>query len=417
MDQPVQRGVGNVPTLPIPRWEFIALAAALMALNALAIDVMLPAMQQIGESLGVADENSRQLVITAYIVGFGGGQLFFGPVSDRLGRRGPLLLGLAVYVLAALGAAFAPSFTMLLVLRFIQGLGAASTRVIAVSVVRDTHGGRAMAEVMSLVFMVFMVIPVIAPSIGQVIILFAEWHAIFLVIAGLALAFTIWTAMRLPETLRPENRRDFTVSAIAEGFRMVVTNRSSFCYTVATTAVFGGLFGFINSAQQIFIGIYDTGTSFPLLFALVAGMMAISSFLNARFVGRFGMRALSQAALLGFLTVSTLTFVLSLFGPIPLPLFLTLFALAMFQFPWIGSNFNAMAMEHLGHVAGMASSIQGFVTTLGGGVIGALIGQAFNGTVVPLAAGYCFAGLFALCLVLVAERGRLFAPINPPVSH
>ena len=413
MDQSVSPAPAGTKTLP--RWEFIALMAALMALNALAIDIMLPAMQQIGESLGVADENQRQLVVTAYVVGFGGAQLFFGPISDRWGRRGPLLVGLCVYVLAAFAAAFSPTFGWLLALRFIQGMGAAATRVIAVSVVRDTFGGRQMAEVMSLVFMVFMVIPVIAPSIGQLVILFAEWHAIFLVIAALGLVFTIWSALRLPETLRPENQRPFTLASIAEGFRIVVTNRMSFCYTIAATAIFGALFGFINSAQQVFIGIYDTGTMFPVLFAMVAGMMAVSSFLNSRFVGRFGMRRLSQAALIGFLIVTSIIFVLSLLGPIPLPLFIGLFALAMFQFPWIGSNFNAMAMEPLGHVAGIASSIQGFVTTLGGGIIGALIGQAFDGSVTPLSAGYCGAALFALGCVLVAEKGRMFQGINPPV--
>ena len=413
MDQSVSPAPAGTKTLP--RWEFIALMAALMALNALAIDIMLPAMQQIGESLGVADENQRQLVVTAYVVGFGGAQLFFGPISDRWGRRRPLLVGLCVYVLAAFAAAFSPTFGWLLALRFIQGMGAAATRVIAVSVVRDTFGGRQMAEVMSLVFMVFMVIPVIAPSIGQLVILFAEWHAIFLVIAALGLVFTIWSALRLPETLRPENQRPFTLASIAEGFRIVVTNRMSFCYTIAATAIFGALFGFINSAQQVFIGIYDTGTMFPLLFAMVAGMMAVSSFLNSRFVGRFGMRRLSQAALIGFLIVTSIIFVLSLLGPIPLPLFIGLFALAMFQFPWIGSNFNAMAMEPLGHVAGIASSIQGFVTTLGGGIIGALIGQAFDGSVMPLSAGYAGAALFALGCVLVAEKGRLFQGINPPV--
>ena len=413
MDQSVSPAPAGTKTLP--RWEFIALMAALMALNALAIDIMLPAMQQIGESLGVAEENQRQLVVTAYVVGFGGAQLFFGPISDRWGRRGPLLVGLCVYVLAAFAAAFSPTFGWLLALRFIPGMGAAATRVIAVSVVRDTFGGRQMAEVMSLVFMVFMVIPVIAPSIGQLVILFAEWHAIFLVIAALGLVFTIWSALRLPETLRPENQRPFTLASIAEGFRIVVTNRMSFCYTIAATAIFGALFGFINSAQQVFIGIYDTGTMFPLLFAMVAGMMAVSSFLNSRFVGRFGMRRLSQAALIGFLIVTSIIFVLSLLGPIPLPLFIGLFALAMFQFPWIGSNFNAMAMEPLGHVAGIASSIQGFVTTLGGGIIGALIGQAFDGSVTPLSAGYCGAALFALGCVLVAEKGRMFQGINPPV--
>ena len=190
--------------------EFIALAAALMALNALAIDIMLPGLQQIGASLGVENENHRQYVISAYIAGFGIAQLFFGPLSDRFGRRMPLLFGLAIYVVAAFAAAFAPSFEALLILRVIQGVGAAATRVITISVVRDTFGGRAMAEVMSLVFMVFMIIPVVAPGIGQVIMLFSEWHMIFVAMAGIALVFTIWTAWRLPETLHPEYRRPFT---------------------------------------------------------------------------------------------------------------------------------------------------------------------------------------------------------------
>jgi MFS transporter, DHA1 family, multidrug resistance protein len=401
--------------LPIPRYEFIALAAALMALNALAIDIMLPGLQQIGASLGVADENARQYVITAYIIGFGAAQLAFGPVSDRFGRRGPLLIGLAVYVLAAFGAVFAPNFAALLVLRLVQGMGAAATRVIAVSAVRDCFGGRQMAEVMSLVFMVFMAIPVIAPGLGQLVMLFAEWPMIFVLMGLMSLAVLLWTAFRLPETLRPENRRPFTLAALTGGFRIVVTNRMSLWYTAATTVMFGALFGFINSAQQIYVGIYEVGVWFPVLFAAVAGLMAVASFINSRLVVRFGMRRLSHGALLGFLAVTTLGFVLSLIGPVPLALYMTIYALAMFQFAWIGSNFNALAMEPLGHVAGMASSIQGFVTTLGGGIIGAVIGQAFDGTITPFAAGYCGAAVVALLFVLVAERGKLFRAVNAPV--
>jgi MFS transporter, DHA1 family, multidrug resistance protein len=235
--------------------------------------------------------------------------------------------------------------------------------------------------------------------------------------AVLALAVSVWTALRLPETLHPEFRRPFTVAAIAEGFKIVVTNRMSLCYTLASTALFAALFGFINSAQQVYVGIYDAGAWFPVLFAAVAGLMAVSSFLNSRFVGRFGTRRLSHGALLGFLTVTALIFVLSLLGPISLPLFVGLFAIAMFQFSWIGSNFNTLAMEPLGHVAGMASSIQGFVTTLGGGTLGALIGQAFDGTVTPLAAGYFCAAVGGLVFVLIAEKGRLFRSVNPPLRH
>lgn len=401
--------------LGLPRWEFIALVAALMALNALAIDIMLPGLQQIGASLGVENENHRQYVITAYILGFGAPQLIYGPISDRFGRRWPLLIGMIVYVAAAAAASFAPSFEMLLAMRFLQGLGAAGTRVIAVSLVRDVFGGRAMAEVMSLVFMVFMIIPVIAPLLGQGVMLFSEWHMIFVVMAAVAVVATVWTFLRLPETLAPEKRRPFTVAAIAAGFRIVLTNRVALCYTLASTLVFGGLFGFINSAQQIYVGIYGLGVWFPVLFAFVAGMMAVSSFANSRLVGRFGMRRLSHGALIGFIAVNIVTFSLALAGPIPLVVFATLFTLAMLQFGWIGSNFNAIAMEPLGHVAGTASAIQGFIQTLGGGVLGAAIGQAFDGTVVPFTAGFCLLGFGALVLVLIGERGRLFRTYSPPV--
>jgi MFS transporter, DHA1 family, multidrug resistance protein len=405
----------QVAASPIPRWEFIALAAALMALNALAIDIMLPGLQQIGASLGVENENHRQLVITAYIAGFGIAQLVFGPLSDRFGRRPPLLFGLAVYVAAALGAAFAPSFETLLILRVVQGMGAASTRVITVSVIRDVFGGRAMAEVMSLVFMVFMIIPVIAPGLGQLVMLFSEWHMIFVVMAVIALAFTTWTALRLPETLHPEYRRAFDPRTVADGFRIVLTNRVSLCYTLAVTSVFGALFGFINSAQQIYVGIYGLGVWFPVVFAAIAGMMAVSSFANSRLVGRFGMRKLSHGALVGFIAVTTVWFVLSLFGQLPIYVFVPLFAAAMLQFGWIGSNFNSIAMEPLGHLAGTASSVQGFMQTVGGGVIGATIGQLFDGTTTPLAAGFCAVSIVALFFVLIAERGTLFhAHEQPP---
>jgi len=193
----------------IPRWEFIALCAALMALNSLAIDIMLPALQQIGASLGVENENHRQYVIAAYVVGFGGAQLFFGPLS-RFGRRPPLIAGLVIYILAASAAAVAPSFATLLACRFVQGIGAAATRVISVSIVRDTFEGRRMAEVMSLIFMVFMAIPVVAPGIGQILMLLASWHFIFVAMAVGALLTSAWALLRLPETLHPNTASPLT---------------------------------------------------------------------------------------------------------------------------------------------------------------------------------------------------------------
>ena len=393
----------------------MALAAALMALNAMAIDVMLPALQQIGAALGVEDANSRQLVISAYIAGFGAAQLFYGPIADRFGRRGPLFFGLAVYVATAFACVFAPSFGVLLAMRFLQGIGAASTRVIAISAIRDVFGGRQMAEVLSMVMMVFMVIPVIAPSLGQAAMIFGNWPTIFLLMGGASFLIMMWAMLRLPETLAPELRRSLSFGSIAQGFRYVLTNRISLCYTLATTAMLGGLFGFINSAQQIYVDIYDLGSLFPIMFAVGAGLMALSSFSNSRLVGRFGMRRLSHGALLGFLAVSAIWLALALLGQVPFWLFFVLFSLAMFQFGWVGTNFNALAMEPLGHVAGTAAAVQGFIATIGSGLIGALIGQAFDGTLRPLAGGYFMLGIIALVLVLIGEHGRLFRQVNPRI--
>lgn len=399
------------------RAEFIALMAFLMALNALAIDIMLPGLQEIGAALNVENENHRQYVVSAYLIGFGIAQLFYGPIADRFGRRIPMIVGLAIYVVSSLAVVFVPSFESLLLLRFIQGIGSAATRVITVSIVRDVFGGRQMAEVMSLIMMVFMVIPVVAPGTGQVIMLFGDWHWIFVFMAVIAVIVGVWMYVRLPETLAPEDVRPFTVKVIFDGFRIVLTNRVALCYTIASTFIFGALFGFINSAQQIYVGIYGLGVWFPVAFAAVALFMALSSFVNAKLVGRFGMRKLSHASLLGFIAINLIWLVVQLVGPAPMPfaLFITFFALAMFQFGWIGSNFNSLAMEPLGHVAGTASSVLGFMGTIGGSIIGAAIGQAFDGTALPMVAGFFVVSIIGLVFVLIGEKGRLFQAQNKPV--
>lgn len=396
------------PARDISRPEFIALVAALMSLNALAIDVMLPALPYMGEALGVSHENDRQYVLTAYMLGFGCAQLAFGPLSDRFGRRAPLLVGLVIYVIAAFAAAFSHSFALLLLMRFIQGIGAAGTRVIAQSMVRDKFGGRAMAEIMSMVFMVFMAVPIIAPGIGQVILLTGPWEYIFYFMAFLALVVTAWSMARMPETLKPENRRALAPRVVIEGFRLVFTNRMAFSYGLAGMFVFGALFGFINTAQQIYVDIYGLGALFPVAFAAMAGLMAVSSYLNARMVRRLGMRRLSHTALLVFTTISGGWFLITLAGQPPLWLFFTLLAVIMFMFGWAASNMNALSMEPLGAVAGTASSVFGFIQTVGGAILGTVTGQFFDGTLTPVAAGYFILGLAAILCVVVAERGKLF---------
>lgn len=393
----------------ISRPEFIALIAGLMALNALAIDIMLPALPAMGAALGVAHENERQYVLTSYLIGFGIAQLFFGPISDRFGRRPPLMIGLAIYIAAAALAVMAPNFFTLLVLRFIQGVGAAATRVVGQSAVRDRFEGRAMAEVMSLIFMVFMAIPVIAPSIGQILLFSGHWQWIFWFMAVLAAAIALWAYFRLGESLTAERRRPLHPRVVAEGFALVFSNRSALFYGVSSIFVMGALFGFIGTAQQIYVDIYGLGAWFPIAFACVAGLMAVSSFLNSRIVGRFGMRRVTHAALMTFATLSGLWLVLAINDMLPFPVFMTIFALTMFSFGMVGSNTQALAMEPLGAVAGTASSVFGFLQTVGGAAIGAWIGSQYNGTVVPTAAGFFILALVAIGCVLIAEKGKLFS--------
>ncbi|SFB38826.1 MFS transporter, DHA1 family, bicyclomycin/chloramphenicol resistance protein [Rhizobium sp. NFR07] len=397
--------------------QFIGMMAALMALNALAIDIMLPGLQQIGAALGVENENHRQYVVSAYLFGFGIAQLFYGPISDRFGRRKPLLIGLGIYIVSAISVVFVPSFAGLLLLRFTQGIGSAATRVISVSIVRDVYGGRAMAEVMSLIMMVFMIVPIIAPGTGQLVLFFGDWHLIFVFIAIVGIIVTAWVNKRLPETLDPADVRPLTASSILGGFMIVLTNRVALCYTLASTFIFGALFGFINSAQQVYVGIYELGVWFPVAFAAVALFMSVSAFLNSRWVGKLGMRRLSHGAVIGFVGVTFLWLSVQLISSEPMPflLFLTFFALAMFLFGLIASNFNSLAMEPLGHVAGTASSVLGFMGTVGGAIIGASIGQAFNGTATPMVAGFFTVSVIGLVFVLIGERGKLFQPHNPRV--
>ncbi|MGD1935283.1 MAG: multidrug effflux MFS transporter [Candidatus Phaeomarinobacter sp.] len=402
---------GSSPALALPQWELVAMVAALMALNALAIDVFIPALQDIGEALSVEDENRRQFVISAYIMGFGIAQLFYGTISDRFGRRPVLMFGLAVYVGASALASYVPNFESLLAVRFIQGVGTAATRVIAVSVVRDTFGGARMASVMSLVMMVFMAVPLIAPNIGQLIILFGDWKSVFWVTGILGLVMAVWSYIRLPETLHPEYRMPLTFTRVSAAFKVVVTTRASFGYALSTALTFAVLFAFINQAEQLFTLTFGLGDYFTLAFSGTVVFMAAASFMNSRLVERMGMRRLSHTALMCFagLIALALSLALGLGDAFPFWLFSLMIASIFACFGFIGTNFNALAMDPLGHVAGTASSVLGFLQTFVGGVLGAIIGYMYDGTVVPLFAGYLILALGAIACVAMAEGGRLFA--------
>nr|WP_050789446.1 Bcr/CflA family efflux MFS transporter [Roseibium aggregatum] len=392
----------------MPFAEFVAIIAMIMALNAMAIDVMLPALPAIGDALNIVEENNRQLVLLSYLIGFGGAQLFFGPVTDALGRRGVLVGGLALYSLASIGAIFAMDLDTLLIARVLQGIGCAAARVTVLSVVRDCYTGRRMGKVMSLVMMVFMAVPVVAPSIGQAVLLIAGWHWIFALLLISGVTMMIWSALRMPETLAVENRRPMEVATIVSAYMTALTTRVSLGYTVGTAFIFGGLFSFLAMSQQIFVDIFDLGTLFPIVFAAIAITMAGASFTNAQLVEAIGMRRLSHGAAVVYTALGFAVWLLAALGLENFWAFMILATLIMTSFGFLGANFNAMAMEPLGAIAGTASSVIGTISTLGGAILGYIMGQLFDGTTQPLGLAYTIYGLCAIGCILYAERGRMF---------
>ncbi|MFN5758894.1 MAG: multidrug effflux MFS transporter [Sphingomonadaceae bacterium] len=400
LPHPVPKGPGRV--------EFITLISAIMMIVAFSIDSMLPALPAISQSLGVGDEAQRPLVISAFLLGFAVGQLFVGTLSDRYGRRGLMLWSLFGFAIASFAAALAPSFDHLLLARAVQGVFAAGARVIVTSTVRDRFAGRDMAQVMSLAGMIFMAAPILAPTMGQTILFFGPWRWIFGALCLIGLATWTWVLFRLPETLAEENRTPIEKQAVLAAARTVLTDRMSVGYSLATAMLSCALFGFLMSVQQIFEFTFKRPDLLPMGFAIMSIGMAAASLTNAAIVKRFGMRLIGHSALFFFTLVAAIHLALSLAGYESLPLFIALQMLMMIGFSLVGGNFSAMAMENMGRVAGMASSLQGSLANLLGTICGTLIGQSFNGTTVPLYTGFTIAGLVALTAVYVTEGGRFF---------
>jgi MFS transporter, DHA1 family, multidrug resistance protein len=394
--------------------EFVVVIASIMALNPLAMDMMLAALPDIATAFHVVGDNKRQEVLSAFLIGFGIGQFIMGPLSDRFGRRPVLIDGMALYCIASLIAIMAPSFETLLLARVLQGLGTSATRVIATSIVRDCYSGRRMASVISLAMMIFMAVPIIAPSLGQALMLMTHWRGIFIVLMLYGIFALIWSAARLPETLPISEQKSLAFFDVLSAFRQTVTNRQTLGYALAAGCVQGSLFAFVFSSQQVFTQIYGLGRYFPLAFAAAAIGIAIAGFLNARFVGRIGMRVISHSALVGFVAVAGIMLLAVELQTLPLALFLALATLMMFAFGLVFANFTSLAMEPQGHIAGTASSLYGSITTLLGIGIGTAIGQKYDGTLVPFASGFFICTVASLTIVLLTEKGRLFKPHHNP---
>ena len=392
--------------------EMTAMLAGLMALNAFAIDAMIPALPDIGRSLHVAQENDRQLVVIAYFLGFASTQLLWGPLADRFGRKPILACGVTLYGLFALLCAFAGSFPLLIAGRVAMGASAAVTRVLVVAMVRDLFEAEAMARVMSLVFMTFMLVPVLAPNIGQLILLFAPWRAIFLVLAVYALAMFAWSWLRLPETLHPEFRRGLDWREMSSAVLQTVRDPLSRGYTLATTISFSGLVAYISSIQQIVFDAFHEGRFIGLVFASIAAPMALASYLNSRVVGRFGLRRVGHTAAAAFALVTAAHAAIALSGFETLWTFIAMQGLTMACFAFTSSNLGTLAMENMAPIAGTASSVQGVVGTVGAAIIGFMIGQRFNGTPVPFIVGTALCASGGFLIIVLTEPKRLFARIQ-----
>ncbi|HXI86469.1 MAG TPA: multidrug effflux MFS transporter, partial [Parvularculaceae bacterium] len=381
---------------------------AAMALNSLAIDMMLPAIGVIGKALGAAGANDRQLIVVVYVIGNGVAQLFFGPIVDHFGRRRVLLLSLAGYIAGSALSVAAQSFALLLAARAFQGVATAATRVAIIAIVRDQTSGRRMAEVMSLAITIFIAAPILAPGLGQLILFAAPWRGIFLALLLYGAALSLWCFWRVPETMAMEDRHPLNAREIARLYWTFLTNRIAVGYTLVSALTFGSLFGYVSASEQIFVDTFHLGDHFPLAFATVAGALGCATLSNARLVGRLGMRRLSHSALLTFAAANLIHVVFAMTVGDSLISFMLFTAVSFFAIGLIGANASALALEPMGHMAGAAAAANGFAGTTVAGLLGGLIGRFYDGTTTPIVGGFALLGVAALAVVLWTEKGRLF---------
>jgi len=389
--------------------ELMWMMAMLMALNAFGIDAILPALDALAADLSVSG-NDRQFVIGIYLLTAGMGALVPGALADRFGRR-PILLGsIAVYIVLSVLSALAPTYDALIAVRGCQGFFAAGIVALPPAIIRDRVGGDKMARMMSLIFVIFLMVPAIAPTIGEGILQVGNWRAIFGVMAVLGVAVGLWVHLRLPESLSDDNRQPIMPRTIARNMGRALVLPSVAGYVIGSALVFGALFGFINSSQQLITETFGAGDIFPLVFAICAGSMAFASWSNSRIVERFGARRVSHTALFGFIIVSACQLMFAFQPEESLWHFVPLMAINMALLGFIGSNFGAIAMNPFFSIAGAASSAHGFVRMTTAALLGGAIGYAFDGTARPLALALLASGLACLVLVLMSEKGRLFGP-------
>ena len=388
--------------------ELVMIVALLMSLNALTIDGMLPALGLMADEFGVTGGNERQMVVAVYLLASGAGSLIPGVIADRVGRRPVLLVSLLGYAVLSALITLVHTFPLLLLVRGITGLVASGLMVVPMAIIRDRYEGDRMARLMSLVSAVFITVPVIAPTIGQAVLLVTGWRAIFVGLAVLAMLAGVWVWARLPETLDPEDRQLVNLPTIGKNMKKALIRRESIGYVLGSAMLFGAVFGYVNSAQQLIGEHFRAGEWFPLIFGGTAATLAISNIVNSRIVERFGARRVSHTGMIVFVIVSALQMWAATYRDGDLAWFIPLMSVNLMLLGFLGANFSSIAMQPFEHIAGAASSVQTFIRMSGAAVVGMAIGQAYDGTARPFAFALLIGSVLAFLFVLYSERGKLF---------
>lgn len=393
-------------TLDNKQKEFIGLMAILMSLVALTIDSILPALSLIGNELQVTDPNDTQLVLSGVFFGMAFGLMIYGPIADSFGRKKTLYLGISIFLIGDLISIFAQDFSLMLFGRIAQGFGAASCRVVTTAMIRDKFEGQQMGRVMSLIMVLFVIVPALAPSIGQLILWVAHWRAIFLFVLAVAATGLALLYFRQEETLAEEHKRPFSPGSIWAAIKETITHPTTSLYTIAAGIVFGSFIGYLSSAQQILQLQYDTGEMFSIYFGTLAIAIGFASFTNSKLVMKFQIEKLCLWALFGLTALSIAFFsYYQLNGGQPnLAMFLLYLGLVFFCFGILFGNLSTLAVQPLGHIAGIATSVVASVQTLISVAVGVAIGGAYNGTIMPLTFGFALCGVSGFLLALLARK-------------
>ncbi|MCH8104906.1 MAG: multidrug effflux MFS transporter [Proteobacteria bacterium] len=386
--------------------EFVVLIALIISLVALSIDAMLPALPEIAADLMFEDANDAQYIITMLFIGMGIGQIIFGPLSDSIGRKPAINLGFVVFILGCLMSIIAQDFNDMMIGRFLQGLGAAGPRIVSIALVRDRFAGRQMARVMSFVMTIFILIPIIAPSIGQLIVNYSTWHSIFVLFLVLTIVAMTWFSLRQPETLPREKRISFSPAQMMSDIKSICAIPAAMGYTITMGFIFGAFIGYLSSAQQILQTQYALGNQFAIYFGVLAASIGLASLVNAKLVMRFGMRRLSRAAMTVTALLSVPFFLLAQYyqGHPPLAQLMAYLLCVFFFFGIMFGNLNALAMEPLGHIAGLGSALVGSVSTLMSVMLGIIVAGAYDGTILPLVASFAILSFLGLVTMHWTEK-------------